>query len=323
MRFVTAILLVSLFVAGCSKEEAPKKESPTGSTKPKEFKPLQTNSKKIVAEFNDKKVTEGELNLYTNITAFIDPSVSGILTEAKEAKQIKELKTVLLQGYATEVQVAEEVKREDEFKKQAAEQLKKIEESMKSSATQQPNSPKDLATAIKGKGFTQPELAEYMKRNLQRSAYFEEQLNGDKYTQVKVQHVLIATADTEGKAKRTDDEAKKRAEEVKTKWDKTGDIKKLAKEYSDDTGSKEKSGEIEGPTDLFVAEFAQVGETLELNKISDPIKTEYGYHVLKVLEREEKPLDKKMTDYEMIAQKRIQDLNKAYIDKELKLKVML
>ena len=50
---------------------------------------------------------------------------------------------------------------------------------------------------------------------------------------MKVQHILISTEN------RSDAEAKKRAEEVKKKLDKGGDFSKLAKEYSDDPGSKE------------------------------------------------------------------------------------
>src|SRR5690606_29623647 len=124
-------------------------------------------------------------------------------------------------------------------------------------------------------------LKTFIIRNLQRNDYFKNQMKGQKYDKVKVNHILVAF-EPEEKKKRSDAEAKKRAEEVKKKLESGEDFKKLAKQYSDDPGSKDTGGLVEGSADQFVPEFANIVRTLELNKISDPVKTEYGYHIVKV-----------------------------------------
>ena len=126
-----------------------------------------------------------------------------------------------------------------------------------------------------------------------------------------MQHILISTEN------RSDAEAKKRAEEVKKKLDKGGDFSKLAKEYSDDPGSKEQGGLVEGLSDEFVPEFAKAARTLPLNKLSDPIKTDFGYHVMKVSERKKLPY-KEVKD--QLKQDQVQKLYQSFVEKNVKLK---
>jgi foldase protein PrsA len=112
----------------------------------------------------------------------------------------------------------------------------------------------------------------------------------DTFTTATVDHILIALKDptdqTGEKVLRTDAEALKRALEVKAKLDKGGDFAALAKEYSDDPGSKDNGGEYaNAKISGYVAEFKKAASELPINKISDPVKTSYGYHVMKVKDR--------------------------------------
>jgi hypothetical protein len=85
---------------------------------------------------------------------------------------------------------------------------------------------------------------------------------------------------------RTDAEALKLAKEVKVKLDKGGDFAALAKQYSDDGGSKDNGGRYaDAKISQWVTEFKEAAATLPINKISDPVKTSYGYHVMKVINR--------------------------------------
>lgn len=60
----------------------------------------------------------------------------------------------------------------------------------------------------------------------------------------------------------------------------------LAKTYSDDSGSAADGGEMGWTSPrLFVSEFRKAAETLPLNQLSQPIKTQFGWHILEVLER--------------------------------------
>jgi len=82
----------------------------------------------------------------------------------------------------------------------------------------------------------------------------------------------------------------------KNAYEKTLNIKKeitlglsfeeAAKKYSSDPGSKDKGGNLGYVSrGVFVDEFEKVVFTVEKNKLTDPVKTQYGYHLIEVLER--------------------------------------
>ena len=76
------------------------------------------------------------------------------------------------------------------------------------------------------------------------------------------------------------------AKEVVEKLNAGGDFAALAKEYSTDTGSAEKGGELGWFTvGTMVTEFNDAAYALELNKISEPVQTDYGYHIIQVTDK--------------------------------------
>ena len=59
----------------------------------------------------------------------------------------------------------------------------------------------------------------------------------------------------------------------------------LAKQYSEDTGSKEQGGEISGfAPGQTVKEFEEAYK-LDAGQVSEPVKTTYGYHIIKVTDK--------------------------------------
>ena len=63
-------------------------------------------------------------------------------------------------------------------------------------------------------------------------------------------------------------------------------FEEAAKEYSEDTGSKENGGYLGIVSrGTFVKEFEKAAFTLEINKISEPVQTSFGFHIIEVLER--------------------------------------
>jgi peptidyl-prolyl cis-trans isomerase D len=101
---------------------------------------------------------------------------------------------------------------------------------------------------------------------------------------VHVQHILFMTAN---KPDAEVEEVKKKAEDVLKQVKKGGKFDELAKKYSEDPGSREKGGDlgwiIEKQT---VPEFEKVAFSLPKGQVSDLVKTQYGFHIIKVLDKE-------------------------------------
>lgn len=110
--------------------------------------------------------------------------------------------------------------------------------------------------------------------------------NKDKYYKVVVGHILFLTTDQNNQTTvEKDNEAKKKAEEtlIKIRDPKT-DFAALAKELSEDPGSKDSGGEYTVmKNNQFVPEF-QNWAIDPVRKVGDTgiIKTSYGYHVMKL-----------------------------------------
>src|SRR5579863_3363932 len=109
---------------------------------------------------------------------------------------------------------------------------------------------------------------------------------------VHAQHILFMTV---GKTDAEVDEIKKKAEDVLKQAKKGTNFAELAKKYSEDPGSKDKGGDLgwllQGQT---VPEFEKTAFSLQPGTISDLVKTQYGFHIIKVLEKENahtKPFD--------------------------------
>ncbi len=102
---------------------------------------------------------------------------------------------------------------------------------------------------------------------------------------VHVQHILFMTV-----GKTTDaevEEVKKKAQDVLKQVKKGGKFEDLAKKYSEDPGSKDKGGDLSWITQgQTVPEFEKTAFSLASGQVSDLVKTQYGFHIIKVLEKE-------------------------------------
>ncbi|PFV48575.1 peptidylprolyl isomerase, partial [Bacillus cereus] len=102
----------------------------------------------------------------------------------------------------------------------------------------------------------------------------------------------------------------KTAKEVKEKVNNGEDFAALAKQYSEDTGSKEQGGEITGfAPGQTVKEFEEAAYKLDAGQVSEPVKTTYGYHIIKVTDKKElKPYDEVKDQIRKdLEQQRLQD----------------
>ena len=103
-------------------------------------------------------------------------------------------------------------------------------------------------------------------------------------TKTKVRHILIKTNELID-----DEEAKKRLLALKARIADGDDFASLARAHSDDKGSALKGGSLDwvSPGDL-VKPFEETMTKLDINQISEPIQTQFGWHLIQVLDRENK-----------------------------------
>ncbi|SHJ18790.1 foldase protein PrsA [Thermoclostridium caenicola] len=112
---------------------------------------------------------------------------------------------------------------------------------------------------------TEEEIVAYFEAN---KSYF------DQPEQVEASHILVYEEET--------------AKEVKRKLDEGADFAQLAAEYSKDTGNAQYGGELGyfGRGEM-VEEFEEAAFSMKVGEISDPVKTKFGYHIIKVTDRKE------------------------------------
>jgi foldase protein PrsA len=100
--------------------------------------------------------------------------------------------------------------------------------------------------------------------------YFDE--NKDSFAeaeQIKASHILVPDEKT--------------ANEVKQKLNDGGDFAELAKDYSTDDSTKDSGGDLGYfAKGTMVSEFEDVAFRLAVDQVSKPVKTEFGYHIIKV-----------------------------------------
>jgi parvulin-like peptidyl-prolyl isomerase len=113
--------------------------------------------------------------------------------------------------------------------------------------------------------------------------------------QVHVRHILLLTMDSTTHAPLSDDQVKAKKKQIDDilKQARAGaDFATLAKQYSEDPGSKSDGGELppfakasDDPTHAMVPEFETAAFALTNNQISEVITTQYGYHIIQLIDK--------------------------------------
>ena len=100
--------------------------------------------------------------------------------------------------------------------------------------------------------------------------------------QVHARHILVMVND-----KRTDAEAQARIQEAKKKLEGGTDFAKVAAEYSDDTASKASGGDLGFfGRNKMVKEFEDAAFSAQPHKLVGPVKSNFGYHLIEVLDKQ-------------------------------------
>ncbi|NLY78498.1 MAG: foldase [Lysinibacillus sp.] len=135
---------------------------------------------------------------------------------------------------------------------------------------------------IAAQGLTESQLKENVRfsllyekaeNDLVTDEEIEKYYNQGKY-ELHARHILV------------EDEAT--AKEVLNRLNKGEDFVALAKEYSKDTSNAEQGGDLGWfSVGTMVTEFNDAAYELEVNEISEPVETDFGYHIIELLDKRE------------------------------------
>jgi peptidyl-prolyl cis-trans isomerase SurA len=106
--------------------------------------------------------------------------------------------------------------------------------------------------------------------------------------QIRASHILVNYNNPEGKVDTA--YAKAKIDTVMQKIKNGEDFAKLAEEYSDDTGSKKKGGDLGFfSRRMMVKEFDEAAFNLKPGEVSDIVQTNFGFHIIKLTEQKPYP----------------------------------
>ncbi|MFA1715077.1 peptidylprolyl isomerase [Peribacillus frigoritolerans] len=217
---------------------------------------------KTIASIDGKKINEDEL--YDALVAGYGADTLDLLITNKLVELEAEKAGIKIKD--------EEIQKEIDVMVESYGDEKALKEQLEASGSSMDALKKDIVVYLQTKKLVEPRIT---ITDDEISTYFED--NKDTFAQaeqVEASHILV--------------EDEKTAEKVAKELAAGGDFAKLAAEYSTDTETADNGGSLGyfGKGDM-VEEFEDVAFDLDINKISDPVKTEYGYHIIKVTGKKE------------------------------------
>jgi len=133
-------------------------------------------------------------------------------------------------------------------------------------------------------------------------AYYDD--HKSEYESVEARHILIrfkgsAVPLKDGQEDLSEEQALTKATDLRAKIVAGGDFAELAKANSDDAGSGANGGALGAFTKgRMVPQFEEAAFKLKENDVSDPVKTQFGYHVIQVTKHEAKKQEEVQAEIE-------------------------
>jgi peptidyl-prolyl cis-trans isomerase C len=147
--------------------------------------------------------------------------------------------------------------------------------------------------------------------------YYDEHVSEfTKPASVKVDHILIKL-DPKAEEKEIS-KARAKAQEIRAKLDAGADFAKLAAEYSDDERTKKKGGDLGFITKgRMSADFSKAAFSMKKGEISEPVKTPFGYHIIKAGEKKAKEVVALGTVEKRIESRLRSTMKREFMEKEV------
>ena len=258
---LSSLLVISLLTTGCGKEIEVKNGSKVA---------VSVKGNKITATEYYQKIKE------SNITELIDMIDKDLLNkdypETEDEKKDVDKQIEQIRSYYSD----------DETFNQVIKQYFGVDNE------------KDLRTVL-GMEYKRNQAAkDYIKKNIKDNEvkkYYEENITGD----IKASHILISVnvnSDASDEEKENaEKEAKEKAEKLIKELDNGKKFADLAKKNSDDKASATNGGDLGYfSPDEMVKEFSDAAKELKVKEYTkEPVKTEYGYHIILKTGEKEKP----------------------------------
>jgi peptidyl-prolyl cis-trans isomerase C len=132
--------------------------------------------------------------------------------------------------------------------------------------------------------------------------YYDE--HKGEFETAEARHILVKFKGSpvparEGKTELSEEQALAKSQEIRKKLLAGEDFAALAKAESDDVGSGSNGGSLGSfGHGQMVPEFDKVAFSLPIGQISEPVKTQFGYHLIRVEKRDAKQFDEIRTQLE-------------------------
>jgi parvulin-like peptidyl-prolyl isomerase len=147
---------------------------------------------------------------------------------------------------------------------------KKFEAGLKAQAYTLEALREDARAQLVSEGIYKDITGDVKVSDAEAQQYYDDNIDRYKVAESReVRHILVKT--------------KAEAEKLHDELENGADFATLAKEKSQDPGSKEQGGKLTVSKGQTVAPFDKAAFSLDTNELSDPVKTQYGYHLIQPL----------------------------------------
>jgi parvulin-like peptidyl-prolyl isomerase len=308
------LIIVAMVVAACGNKD----DENGGTVAPPDIPTLEDvqfpeidrtgiEDDKVIATYEGGQITGADLARYLGIQGFLEPNYPVNDPMAREGA----IEILVFQKLINELVDGESL----QTAKERVDEMWQFVIAQYDEQTQ--------AAGYSQLNVSEEDVKSFFTSIISAQVYFEKQVTDaeiqefyeeitEQITTADVRHILIGTSlnqpDGTVQNLRTEQEAKDLADQLYNRLQQGEDFAALAQEYSDDKGSKENGGlYADAPVYMWVPEFKAAALDQKINVIGQPVKTEFGYHIIRVEKREvldleeiREPLIANLVDEKMI-----------------------